>query len=67
MRLLVDMNLTPRWVQELDSAGHEALHWSAAGDAAASDTEICSFAREYGYIIRFKELAQNGHATRACC
>jgi hypothetical protein len=31
MRLLVDMNLTPRWVQSLADAGHEATHWSAVG------------------------------------
>jgi predicted nuclease of predicted toxin-antitoxin system len=40
MRLLVDMNLTPRWVQELGAAGHEALHWSVAGPAAASDPAV---------------------------
>jgi predicted nuclease of predicted toxin-antitoxin system len=51
MRLLVDMNLTPRWVQELRGAGHEALHLSEAGDPAASGTEICTFDREHEYVI----------------
>ena len=28
MKLLVDMNLSPRWVPFLLDAGHEAVHWS---------------------------------------
>ena len=56
MRLLVDMNLTPRWVQELADAGHEALHWSEAGDPTASDMEICAFAREHGYVVLTNDL-----------
>ncbi len=26
MRLLIDMNLTPRWVTLLEAHGHEAVH-----------------------------------------
>jgi hypothetical protein len=29
MRLVIDMYLTPRWVQRLTEGGLEALHWSA--------------------------------------
>jgi predicted nuclease of predicted toxin-antitoxin system len=56
MRFLVDMNLTPRWVQELAGAGHEALHWSEAGEPTASDTEICNFARENEYVVLTNDL-----------
>lgn len=28
MKLLVDMNLSPLWVDVLKGAGHDALHWS---------------------------------------
>jgi predicted nuclease of predicted toxin-antitoxin system len=35
---------------------HEALHWSEAGDTAASDKEICSFAREHEYVILTNDL-----------
>lgn len=56
MRLLVDMNLTPRWVQEPAGAGHEALHWSEAGNRTASDTEICTFAREHGWVVLTNDL-----------
>lgn len=56
MRLLVDMNLTPRWVQELAGAGHEAVHWSEAGSPTASDAEICTFASEHEYVILTNDL-----------
>ena len=36
--------------------GHEALHWSAAGDPEASDAEICSFARANGCIVLTNDL-----------
>jgi len=35
MRFLIDMNLTPRWVQYLRSAGYEAIHWSSVGPLSA--------------------------------
>jgi predicted nuclease of predicted toxin-antitoxin system len=56
MRLLVDMNLTPRWVRSLADAGHEPTHWSAVGDPTASDEQICSFAREQGYVVLTNDL-----------
>jgi predicted nuclease of predicted toxin-antitoxin system len=56
MRLLVDMNLTPRWVQELAGAGHEAVHWSEAGAPTASDAGICAFAREHRYVVLTNDL-----------
>ncbi|MCW5599101.1 hypothetical protein C8R30_1526 [Nitrosomonas nitrosa] len=31
MKLLIDMNLSPRWVDVLANAGFEAAHWSALG------------------------------------
>ena len=56
MRLLIDMNLTPRWVQDLAAAGHEALHWSETGDPTASDADICTFAREHKFIVLTNDL-----------
>ena len=40
MKLLVDMNLSPRWVSVLGDAGIEAAHWSTLGDPKVSDSEI---------------------------
>jgi len=39
MKLLVDMNLSPRWVPFLLDAAHEAVHWSTVGKADATDSE----------------------------
>jgi predicted nuclease of predicted toxin-antitoxin system len=55
-RLLIEMNLTIRWVQQLFEAGHEAVHWSTIGKPTASDTEICIYGRERGYIILTNDL-----------
>ncbi|MCW5260838.1 hypothetical protein D5045_11685 [Verminephrobacter eiseniae] len=41
MKLLVDMNLSPRWVDVLADAGIEAAHWSAFN---AQDSEIMAYA-----------------------
>jgi predicted nuclease of predicted toxin-antitoxin system len=44
MKLLVDMNLSPRWVSLLADAGIEAKHWSTLGAANAPDSGIMTFA-----------------------
>jgi predicted nuclease of predicted toxin-antitoxin system len=56
MRILIDMNLTPRWVQYLNSAGHEACHRSSVGAAAAKDHAICDYARAQGYVLLTNDL-----------
>ncbi len=40
MKIVIDMNLSPRWVNVLVQAGFEAEHWSTLGAANAPDTEI---------------------------
>ena len=56
MRILIDMNLTPRWVQHLIDAGHDATHWSGAGPRSAKDCEICDYARQHGYVLLTNDL-----------
>jgi predicted nuclease of predicted toxin-antitoxin system len=56
MRLLIDMNLTPRWVQFLRGAGYEAIHWSSVGPNSAKDGEICDYARQYAYVLLTNDL-----------
>lgn len=51
MRLLIDMNLTPRWVLFLEDAAHEAVHWSSVGHGSAKDSEICEYGRQRGFVI----------------
>ena len=62
MRVLIDMNLTPRWVGYLIEAGHEAVHWSAAGPVRAKDSDICDYSRRHGYVL----LTNDGENSRRC-
>ena len=36
MKLLVDMNLSPRWIAALTGAGIETVHWPALGAILAA-------------------------------
>lgn len=56
MRLLIDMNLTPRWAEYLADAGYEAVHWSVVGHATAGDREICVYARESNLVVITNDL-----------
>jgi len=51
MRLVIDMNLAPRWCVLLADAGHEATHWSSLGDGGASDAEIMAHAKAHGRVV----------------
>lgn len=56
MRLLVDMNLSPRWVGFLDKAGIRAVHWSAVGRVDAADAEILAHAAANGCVVLTHDL-----------
>jgi predicted nuclease of predicted toxin-antitoxin system len=56
MNILVDMNLSPRWVSLLADAGIESAHWSTLGAANAPDTEIMAFAKAKGYVVLTHDL-----------
>jgi predicted nuclease of predicted toxin-antitoxin system len=56
MKLLVDMNLSPRWALFLAASQVEAVHWSRVGAVTAPDTEIMAYAREHGYIVLTHDL-----------
>jgi predicted nuclease of predicted toxin-antitoxin system len=56
MKLLLDMNLSPRWVELLNKAGFEAVHWSTIGPGSAADVEIMTFARQQGYVLLTHDL-----------
>ncbi|MGF1616019.1 MAG: DUF5615 family PIN-like protein [Gammaproteobacteria bacterium] len=56
MKLLVDMNLSPRWVGRLSDAGIEAVHWSMIGAANAPDGQIMAFAKANGYVVLTHDL-----------
>jgi predicted nuclease of predicted toxin-antitoxin system len=46
MKILVDMNLSPRWAELLANAGCTAIHWSTVGRGDAPDTEIMMLAEK---------------------
>lgn len=56
MRILIDMNLSPMWVDFFEKENFEAVHWSQIGKATAPDTEIFSYAKENGYIVFTHDL-----------
>lgn len=56
MKLLIDMNLSPRWAKYLKDAGIEAAHWSTLGAPNAPDAEIMTFARFNGYVVLTHDL-----------
>jgi len=56
MKLLVDMNLSPRWVSFLAASRIDSVHWSSVGPVTATDSEIMAFAREHGYIVLTHDL-----------
>jgi predicted nuclease of predicted toxin-antitoxin system len=73
MKLLLDMNLSPRWLRVLADAGFEAVHWSACGKGGAADTEIMGFAKANDYVVLTYDLdfsailAATGGTSRASC
>jgi predicted nuclease of predicted toxin-antitoxin system len=56
MRLLVDMNLTPRWIHFPSNAGHDAVPWSSVGPICAKDSEFYHYARHNGQVILTNDL-----------
>jgi predicted nuclease of predicted toxin-antitoxin system len=56
MNLLVDMNLSPRWVEVLRTNGIEAVHWSSVGNVRATDREIMAYAVQHQRVVLTHDL-----------
>jgi predicted nuclease of predicted toxin-antitoxin system len=56
VKILVDVNLSPRWRERLALAGHEATHWSEIGSLSASDALVMNWAREHGHVVLTHDL-----------
>ena len=56
MKIIVDMNLSPEWVDVLTSAGWQAAHWSALGAGNAADRTIMDYARASGSVVLTHDL-----------
>ena len=56
MKMLFDMNLSPRWISVLADAGIEAAHWSTLGADNAPDSQIMSYAHANDYVVLTHDL-----------
>lgn len=56
LRVLIDMNLSPSWVEVLRESGFEAEHWFRIGAANAPDSELFAWASQNGFIIFTHDL-----------
>ena len=56
MKIVIDMNLSPQWVEVLMSEGHDCVHWSEIGPPNAPDREILLWARSNGYVVLTHDL-----------
>jgi predicted nuclease of predicted toxin-antitoxin system len=56
IKIVVDMNLPPRWVPVLKAEGWDAVHWSSIGSPGAADSEILKHALDGGYAVLTHDL-----------
>ena len=56
MKILIDMNLTPAWVEFFSANQIESVHWSSVGNPRAVDPEIMDFARANAFVVFTHDL-----------
>jgi predicted nuclease of predicted toxin-antitoxin system len=56
LRIVIDMNLSPQWVQVLERHNWQAVHWSSVGDPRAADQVIMDWARANRYVVFTHDL-----------
>jgi len=56
MKVLLDLNLSPRWCTVLEKHGHSCVHWSEVGDLKASDASMMEWARKSGHVVLTHDL-----------
>ena len=56
VRLVVDMNLSPEWVDELARHGWSAVHWSTVGHPKAPDAAIMAWALANHHVVFTHDL-----------
>jgi predicted nuclease of predicted toxin-antitoxin system len=54
--IVIDMNLSPAWVDLLQAHGWSAVHWSSVGDPRATDREIMDWAVATGHVVFTHDL-----------
>ena len=56
MKVLIDMNLSPRWASVLREAGIECEHWSKVGAFDAPDSALFAYASQGKWTILTHDL-----------
>jgi len=56
MKVIIDMNLSPKWADFLKENTIEAVHWSSIGFPDAPDSEIIAYAKQHGFTILTSDL-----------
>ena len=56
MKILIDVNLSPSWVDVFEQHSIESEHWTSVGNPRATDTEIIEWARDNGYVMFTHDL-----------
>ena len=56
MKILIDMNLSPKWTEFFIANNIEAIHWSKIGSADVSDYEIMSYAKNNDFTVFTHDL-----------
>jgi predicted nuclease of predicted toxin-antitoxin system len=56
MKIVVDMNLSPIWVQVLRDAGFDATHWRDIGQHDAEDATVLEWAKQHGHAVFTHDL-----------
>jgi predicted nuclease of predicted toxin-antitoxin system len=56
MKILIDMNLSPAWVEFLNKAGYEAAHWTTLGAPRIPDTPMLGYAAKRDFVVLTQDL-----------
>jgi predicted nuclease of predicted toxin-antitoxin system len=56
MKVVLDMNLSPKGTLTLGDAGYPSRHWSTLGPGGAPDSDIASYAATNGSIVLTNDL-----------
>ena len=51
MKLLVDLTLSPAWVESLQAHGYEVMHWNSMESPRSPDAELMRFALKRGWTV----------------
>ncbi len=56
LKILIDMNMSPAWINFFKSNKIESVHWSNVGNINEEDSEILNYTKENGYILFTNDL-----------